>query len=259
LNQVYDNIFKFNNTEIVILFDENNTIWLSYNDILKSLGYTDIKKLKKRLKLDNIFFSNYEKIYPLSKLNKIKLEYQKPNEKFINESGVYLLLSLSSKTIAKQLSQTLFTEVLPELRKKGKFVLNTSKKQNMNKLTKKIKKYQKEIQRSKKQSYTNKAGNGFIYVLKIKTVHNGENKVCHKIGYASNLEKRLSTYKTGNPDVELVHQENIKCNKKQLEKCIINLNTLKLLKNKTEVICDVPLKKIIEEIEDCKKLLQKHS
>jgi hypothetical protein len=32
-----------------------------------------------------------------------------------------------------------------------------------------------------------------------------------------------------------------------------------VLKNKTEVICDVPLEKIKEEIEDCKKLLEKYS
>ena len=69
----------------------------------------------------------------------------------------------------------------------------------------------------------------------------------------------MATYKTGNPDVELVHQENIKCNKKQLEKCVLNLNTLKRLKHKTEVICDTPLKTILEEIKECHKLLERFS
>lgn len=82
--------FNFNNANMRILFDKNNKPWLSYNDILKSLGYTDIKKLKKRLNIDDEFFSSYEKIYPQSKLNKIKLDYQKPNERFINESGIYI-------------------------------------------------------------------------------------------------------------------------------------------------------------------------
>ena len=68
----------------------------------------------------------------------------------------------------------------------------------------------------------------------------------------------MATYKTGNPDIELVHSENIECDKKQLEKCVMNLNTLKLLKNNTEIICDIPLKKLIGEINDCKKLLKKH-
>ena len=113
----------------------------------------------------------------------------------------------------------------------------------------------------KKQSFPDKTKKGFIYALKVKTIHDGKKKICYKIGYTENLEHRLATYKTGNPDAELEisHQENINCNKQQLETCILNLNTLKKLKYNTEVICDVPLKKIIEEIVDCKKLLEKHS
>lgn len=258
LDEIYNNIFKFNDTNISILFDKDNNIWLSFNSILKSLGYTDLKKLKKRLDINDTYFSTYENIYPQSKLNKIKLDYQKPNEKFINESGIYLLLSQSSKKGAKELSKILFTEVLPELRKRGKFILGKTEKQNMTKLTLKLKNYQKELMRTQKKSFPDKTGNGFIYVLKVNTIQNGSDKICYKIGYTSNLEKRLSTYKTGNPDIELVHQENLKCNKQQLEKCIMNLNILKRLKNKTEVICNVSLKKIQSEINDCKKLLEKY-
>lgn len=259
LTNIYDNIFNFNNTNIIILFDKDNTLWLSYNDILKSLGYTDIKKLKKRLNIDDEFFSTYDKIYSQSKLNKIKLDYQKPNEKFISESGIYLLLSQSSKAGAKELSKVLFTKVLPELRKKGKFIMNTAEKKSINTLTKKLKLYQKEISKTKKQYFSNNTNNGFIYILKVKTSHNGTEKICYKIGYTANLEKRLQTYKTGNPDIELVYHENLKCNKKMLEKCIMNLNTLKLLKSKTEIICDVTLDKLKTEIQDCKKLLAKHN
>lgn len=237
----------------------NNTVWLSYNSILKSLGYTDIKKLKKRLDINSSYFNNYKTIYPQSKLNKIKLAYQKPNEMYINEAGVYLLLSKSSKQIAEKLSEQLFTEVLPELRKNGKYVLNSTEKANMNKLTKKIKAYQTEIKRTQKQTQNNKTGHGFIYILKVKSVKDGEPKLCFKIGYTADMERRMATYKTGNPDIELVHSENIECNKQQLERCVINLNTLKLLRNKTEIICNVPLRKLLAEISDCKKLLKTYN
>ena len=250
---------KCNNTNILVLFDTNNTIWMSYNSILKSLGYNDIKKLKKRIDIKNNYFSTYEKIYSQSKLNKIKPDYQKPNEKFINESGIYLLLSKSSKEVAKKLSEKLFVEVLPELRKTGKFILNSNETKDIKKLTRKIQSLNLELKRTRKQTYNNKTGKGFIYVLKIKTSRDGKEKRCYKIGYTANLEKRMVTYKTGNPDVELEYHENINCNKKQLEKCIINLNILKLLKNKTEVICDTPLEKIKNEIEECKKLINKFS
>jgi len=65
--------------------------------------------------------------------------------------------------------------------------------------------------------------------VKVNKIHDGKNTKCYKIGYTSNLEERMTTYRTGNPDIELVHHENIKCNKKQLEKCILSLNILKLL------------------------------
>ena len=258
LGDIYNNIFKFNNSDILLLFDKHNTIWLSFNSILKSIGYSNLKQYKYRLTLDDKYFSTYEVIYPQSKLNTIKIDYQKPNEKFINEAGLYLLLSQSSKPVAKELSQMLFTDVLPEIRKTGKFALNTTERKGMNKLTQKLKNYQKESKRTLKQSFPDKTGKGFIYVLKVPTTKNGASKTCYKVGYTANLEKRLATYKTGNPDIELVHQENVECNKQQLEKCILNLNTLKLLRNKTEVICDIPLKTIISEIEDCKKLLEKY-
>jgi hypothetical protein len=74
-----------------------------------------------------------------------------------------------------------------------------------------------------------------------------------------NLNKRLATYKTGNPDIELAHQENVNCNKKQLEKCVLNLNILKRIGSKKEVICDSPLEDIKKEIEDCKKLIARYS
>jgi len=258
LREVYDNIFVFNGSKILLLFDKHNTIWLSFNSILRSLGYSDLKKYRKRHDLSDSYFSSYEIIYPQSKLNTIKIDYQKPNEKFINEAGLYLLLSQSSKPVAKELSRMLFTDVLPDIRKTGKFALNTTDRKGMNKLTKKLKNYQTEVKRTLKQSFPDKTGKGFIYVLKVPTTKNGVSKTCYKVGYTMDLEKRLATYKTGNPDIELVHQENVECNKQQLEKCVLNLNTLKLLRNKTEVICDIPLKTIISEIDDCKKLLEKY-
>jgi prophage antirepressor-like protein len=255
---IYENQLKLNDCNILLLLDDTNSIWFSYNDILNALGYKDSKTQKKRLALDSKYFDTFKNI--LSKSNTDNYKKLAPYHlKMISESGLYVLLNRSNKTIAKELSERLFADVLPELRKKGKFILNTKDKKNMLTLTNKIKLYQQEIKRTKKQSYSNKTGKGFIYVIKVKTALDGKNKTCYKIGYTSNLEKRLSTYRTGNPDLELEYQENLKCNKKQLETCILNLNILKRLKNKTEIICDTPLKKIIEEIKDCKKLLEKHS
>ena len=106
--------------------------------------------------------------------------------------------------------------------------------------------------------YINSSRKGFIYVLKVKILTNGIEKICYKIGYTSDLNKRLETYKTGHPDIELVYQENVNVSKKQLEKCVLNLNIMKRLSSKNEIICDKSLTEIKSEIKDCKKLIKKH-
>ena len=256
---IYNNQLKLNNTNIIIILDNDNTIWFSYNDLLNSLGYKDSKTQKKRISLDNKYFDSFKNILINSTNNNIDSSIASHRMKMINESGLYVLLNHSNKPLAKELSDKLFAEVLPELRKTGRYILNNVDKKKMQTLTNKIKLYQQELKRTRKHSYPDKTKKGFIYVLKVPAIHNGQRQICHKIGYTANLEKRLATYKTGNPDVELAHHENLHCNKKQLETCIMNLNILKRLKNRTEVICDIPLEKIITEIEDCKKLLKKHS
>jgi len=253
----YNNLLKLNNIEIIILFDDANNVWLSYNELLNALGYKDAKTQKRRISLDNKYFDTFKNIYSKSSLNKFDKNKVSHRLKMINESGLYILLYKSNKDIAKKLAEKFFSEVLPELRKTGKYILDKSDSKYKKQITKKIQLYQQELKRTRKYTYTNKTGKGFIYVIKIKTSQDGKEKKSYKIGYTANLEKRMATYKTGNPDIELEHYENINCNKKQLEKCIINLNILKLLKNKTEVICDTPLEKIKNEIEECKKLINK--
>ena len=66
------------------------------------------------------------------------------------------------------------------------------------------------------KKYTNRTDKGFIYIIKVKTILDGKEEQCYKIGYTSDLNKRMQTYKTGNPDIELVYKENINCNKKDI-------------------------------------------
>lgn len=259
--KIYDNILNLNNTEIIILFDNTNSVWFSYINILKSLGYKNVNLQKARLQLDDKYLSTYSNIFNLSNNNKKILNNIQPHMKMISEAGLYFLLSKSNKAYSKLLLEELFTEILPSLRKTGKFNLNTTEKQNMKKLTKKMRLIQKEqtIKYRTTKKYTDISGKGFIYVLKVKKLKNGNVIICYKIGYATNLNERLETYKTGHPDIELVHSENVNVSKKQLEKCVLNLNILKRLSNKSEIICNKSLDEIKSEINDCKKLIQKHN
>jgi prophage antirepressor-like protein len=129
LSDIYENVFKFNNCNILVLFDDSNTIWLSYNDLLKSIGYNDFETQKKRLYIKENYFNTHENIYKLSKLNKSNIKNVQLHTKMINESGLYLLLSKSNKKLAKALLETIFVDILPSLRKKGHIVYQQMKRQ----------------------------------------------------------------------------------------------------------------------------------
>lgn len=103
ITDIYENIIKINNVNIIILFDDNNNIWFFYNGILESIGYIDIKKKKMRLQLDDKYFDTYENIYSKSSANKDVKTSIHPHTKMINEPGLYLLLSKSNKELAKKL------------------------------------------------------------------------------------------------------------------------------------------------------------
>ena len=265
--KTFENLIKLNDVEIVIIYDKNNKLWFSLRDVFKALDYMDIKKEIKRLDVENKHLMSYGKIYNELSNNTQYLK-KHPQTVMIDEGGIYKLLDKSNKPIAKQFRDELFSDIIPELRDKGefKFTKNDRKKLEnikikLKKTTQKlhlIKKKQQLHNKTKKQ-YNNLSGKGFIYILKVKTIHDGKEKQCYKIGYTTNLNKRLATYKTGNPDIELTHQENVNCNKKQLEKCVLNLNILKRIGSKKEVICDSPLEEIKKEIEDCKKLIARYS
>ena len=260
--QIYDNLIKLNDTEIIILFDKFKNIWLSLSHLLKALDYNSYRDEMKSINeiVSNEDISTYANIVKDNNKYKIKQKNVQPHMKMISEGGLYLLLNKSHKPLAIELKNQLYTKVLPSIRKSGQYKLNSNDNKMIKNLTKRLqlKSKEQQIHSKTKKQYNNLSGKGFIYILKVKTIQDEKEKQCHKIGYASNLNKRLATYKTGNPDVELVHQENVNCNKKQLEKCVLNLNILKRLSSKNEVICDSPLEEIIKEIEDCKKLITRY-
>ena len=266
--KTFDNLIKFNENNITIIFDKHNNIWFSLSDLFKSIGYINSNREIKRLTIDKSNIKTYKEIFDeLNTNTQLSLKTRKniqPHMKMTNEAGIYLILDKSNKPITKAFKDALFTKILPEYRKTGDIKSNTNDKIKLKKLTKKLHLIQKEqsmkrLTSKKYTTYDNISGKGFIYVLKVKILKDGKEIRCYKIGYATNLNKRLETYKTGHPDIELVHQENVNVSKKQLEKCVLNLNILKRLNSKNEIICNSSLKEIKHEIMDCKKLISKYS
>jgi prophage antirepressor-like protein len=262
---IYQNIININGNKILVLIDKNKKIWFSLRQIFSLLEYKNIKQELKRIEIDEkeiLSINELLKIIP--KENDIEYNNMQPHMKMVSEVGLFMLLDKSKKTKAIELKRIIYTEVLPSIRKTGEYAVNKKEQLKLKKLTKKIELIQKEqsIKKLTTQKYTkynNVSGKGFLYILKIKILKNGKEKECYKIGYTSNLNKRLLTYKTGHPDIELIYQENVNISKKQLEKCVLNLNIMKRLSSKNEIICDSSLEKIKNEIIDCKKLIKKYT
>ena len=260
---IFENIIKINDTNITTIIDKDKKIWFGLGHLLKVLDYKNIRAEIKRIQIsENEIISLKDLMNNVEDVNKIEYTNNiQPHMKMISESGVFMLLDNSNKPVAVELRRKLNIDVLPSIRKDGKFELTKIDKTKIKALTKKIKTSSKltKIHSKTSNHYNNETGYGFIYVLKVKTSIDGKEKKCYKIGYTTDLEKRLATYKTGNPDVELAHHENVNCNSKQLEDCVLNLNILKKLSTKNEIICNESLKDIKAEIKDCKKLISKYS
>jgi prophage antirepressor-like protein len=261
--QSFDSLIKLNNVEISIFYDKNKKIWFSLRDVFNSLDYKNIKAEIKRLDIEDKHITNYMNLSNNLIINKTLKQRKNlhPQLKLIDESGLYILLNNSTKPLAKEFRDELFSNILPKLREDGQFKFNSNDRKQLKTLKHKLNLIQKEqsIKRLTSKKYTNTTGKGFIYILKVKTLKDGKEKICYKIGYATNLNKRLESYKTGHPDIELVHQENVNVSKKQLEKCVLNLNIIKRLSSKNEIICDSSLEEIKNEITDCKKLISKYN
>ena len=233
---VFENLLKYNNKEVFIILDVNNDIWFKMKDILKVLEYSSIKKAIYKLNIDKKFKIKYKyiKMYPSGDTSK-NLSYH-PSTIFINEAGLYQLLSNSTKIIASKFRDDLFTNILPSIRKTGIYKLKSKDNKKLKRMNKKLK---EEINYYEDKHLYKPTNNSYIYILK----KNIGTKKCYKIGYTDDIEKRMKIYKTGKANIELIYYLEINFDGKQTEDCVKNMNKLHRMKNKTDDMCFLTLKR----------------
>ena len=61
-----------------------------------------------------------------------------PNTIFVNESGLYEILSLSTKPLAKQFMREYLKNIMPQIRKTGKYISDKNNQNKINELNKKL-------------------------------------------------------------------------------------------------------------------------
>ena len=232
---VFNKLLKINKNEIIIIFDINGDIWFGLKDIIRALGYKsllntyrmDIPK-KYILTMENIDVSTFMGIP-----NKIQLK-----TKMINEPGLNYILSTSRKPLAKLFMDKYINEIMPQIRKTGKFILDNNNKIKLDIINQELYKIRQNnidlLNNQRNVIYP--IGNALYVIIIIK-----DNKKYYKIGYTRNLNKRLKIYNTSFPYkilfnyYVLVYDNNIdKCIKKIMrnEEFIKNKEYYKILLNK---------------------------
>ena len=140
---IFNQIFKVNDVEIMMIFDIKGKVWFKFKDVLRVLGYKNLKDVIFNNNLSEKYKKKFEnlKVY---RLNSTPLNFQK-NTLFINESGLYKILLSSNKKEATNFIEKITLEIMPQIREKGEYILDNFNKKKLDKLNNKIDNYKQEL------------------------------------------------------------------------------------------------------------------
>jgi prophage antirepressor-like protein len=248
--EIFNEILKINNNDIVILFDKKGNVWFGLRDIIKSLGYKNLENAITKIKITINNKKSYDKIQPPSGEGGSKSI--KPHKKFINEAGLYELLAISSKPFAKIFMNKYFTEIMPQIRQYGSYILDKTNKLKLDKVNKKL----NSVKKSNKSLTNNQRniiypdGNALYVITKIIN-----KKKYYKIGYTKNLNNRLKVYNTGEPN-KILFTYFLMVKNKEIDSCIKKImKNEEFIKNKEYYM--TTLNKILKFISKCDITLNK--
>ena len=264
--EILNDILKINDTNVIIIYDTDGNIWFGLRDIIKSLGYSNIQKAMANIKTSINNKKLYSNLYP-TPTGEGSLYYNKtdsygqlegstnmlkPNKIFINESGLYEILSKTTKPHAKLFMDKYFTDIMPTIRKTGNYKLHKSDKLKLDKVNKKL----NSVKKSNKSLLNNQrniiypVGNALYVITKIIN-----KKKYYKIGYTKNLNKRLKVYNTGEPN-KILFNYYVMVKNKEIDNCIKSImKNEEFIKNKEYYM--TTLNKILKFISKCDKTLNK--
>ena len=194
---IFNHLLKINNEVILIIFDVDGNIWFSFRDTLNCLGYSDLDHTINDMNISDNNKNYYKNIKKnMTGVNPShKISYQ---TLFINESGLYEVLSKSAKPLAKQFMNKYFQEIMPAIRKTGQYIMNSRDKQKLDKVNEKLDNYKQELTYYYDKYNFIPSENGYLYINKNESIKNGKKIKCFKIGYAIDMKERLNGYKVGN-------------------------------------------------------------
>ncbi len=112
-NQVQFSAFTFKSNSVRVITDKNQEPWFCANDVCDILGYSNPRDA----------ISKHCKENGVAKRDTIDSMQRKQETTFINEPNLYRLIIKSRKPEAEPFEAWVFEEVLPQIRKTGKYQL----------------------------------------------------------------------------------------------------------------------------------------
>lgn len=186
LIDLLNNILKFNNMEIIVVFDEKEKPWFSAVQVAKIIGYVKTKEAirenvseKHRSRLDEL-------VDDPSQINK----NAQPHAIYIDEPGLYKLMMTSRKESAVQFQDWILDEVIPKIREFGQYHISEKYKKELDQIKDKLNALKNNQKKNKFPL------GGHIYVVR---PINGDKNLL-KVGKTEKLSPRMNTYNTSVPD-----------------------------------------------------------
>ena len=102
-------VFDFNNHKLRTL-NNGNDVWFNLNDVCEVLEISNSRQVKSRLKQDGVISNDI-----IDKLGRTQ------SSTFINEPNLYKVIFQSRKEEAEKFQDWVYEDVLPQIRKTGKY------------------------------------------------------------------------------------------------------------------------------------------
>jgi prophage antirepressor-like protein len=244
--EIFNEILKLNDNDIVIVYDKNSNVWFGLRDVVKALEYNNYRNAVTKLRISKENIKKYKAIRGTTLMVPLNMQ---PHTKFINESGLYELLSISTKPLARLFMDKYFSHIMPEIRKNGQYILNKQEKNKTDEINKELEQENIEL-KNNLRNIVYPVGSALYLITKI--VHN---KKYYKLGFTKNLNKRLKVYNTSQPN-KIFYNYFIMVKNKHIDSCMKNImKNNEFIKNKEFYLAK--LSRILEFIKSCEKSLDK--
>lgn len=244
LIDIFNNIIKYNDHEIIVILDDDNNPWFSAKNIALLLEYVHTEKAITKYVNDR----DKKTFDQLEQFMKNKPANMQPHAVYINEVGLYSLLMSSQQELAKKFRYWVIERVLPSIRKTGEYIAGEKAKQKLMKLNEKLKSLKNELRivRNNQKRPVHKKG-GLVYIVRPSDTRN---KKLLKLGFTENFSKRLNTYNISIPDnMEILFEFEVD-NPADVEQCTkLFMKTNQYRANKEYYQCSI--KKLRDTIVEC--------